>query len=318
MLLDPNELAKVHKFVGLGAFVVSDDQQPAGLHRRLSPASASTPASEGSAHRRRPCPTPPSASLRVEWAADNKTLFLTTEDAVTKRSDKLWRHVLGTAGVRAALRREGRAVRYRRRQDARQEVPVPRDRQQGHHRVSATCARTSRGTSFAVFLPREKKHRYYVDHREGLFYIRTNKGAQELRGHDRAGERSRPEELEGLRPAPRRRAASRTSTCSRTSPCRWRNRRRWTTSASTISRPAQWTAIPFPEPVYAAFPGEHAGVRLEDLSLQLPELHHAAERLRLRHASRQIHAAQAAGSAGRLRSRRSTLASACGPPRATA
>jgi protease II len=33
----------------------------------------------------------------VEWAADNKTLFLTTEDAVTKRSDKLWRHVLGTA-----------------------------------------------------------------------------------------------------------------------------------------------------------------------------------------------------------------------------
>src|ERR1017187_1377627 len=31
----------------------------------------------------------------VEWAADNKTLFLTTEDAVTKRSDKLWRHVLG-------------------------------------------------------------------------------------------------------------------------------------------------------------------------------------------------------------------------------
>ncbi len=28
---------------------------------------------------------------------------------------------------------------------------------------------------FAVFLPREKKHRYYVDHHEGQFYIRTNK-----------------------------------------------------------------------------------------------------------------------------------------------
>ena len=28
--------------------------------------------------------------------------------------------------------------------------------------------------NFAVFLPREKKHRYYVDHREGMFYIRTN------------------------------------------------------------------------------------------------------------------------------------------------
>src|ERR1019366_6362076 len=28
--------------------------------------------------------------------------------------------------------------------------------------------------NFTVFLPREKKHRYYVDHREGTFYIRTN------------------------------------------------------------------------------------------------------------------------------------------------
>ena len=27
---------------------------------------------------------------------------------------------------------------------------------------------------FAVFLPREKKHRYYVDHRENEFFIRTN------------------------------------------------------------------------------------------------------------------------------------------------
>ena len=32
--------------------------------------------------------------------------------------------------------------------------------------------------NFAVFLPREKGHRYYVDHREGLFYIRTNKSGR--------------------------------------------------------------------------------------------------------------------------------------------
>jgi oligopeptidase B len=30
------------------------------------------------------------------WANDNKTLFYVTEDAVTKRSDKFFRHVLGT------------------------------------------------------------------------------------------------------------------------------------------------------------------------------------------------------------------------------
>ena len=45
-----------------------------------------------------------------------------TMDAV-KRSDKLWRHVVGSDARRpAALRGEGRAVRHRRRQDARREV----------------------------------------------------------------------------------------------------------------------------------------------------------------------------------------------------
>src|SRR3954454_10031163 len=33
----------------------------------------------------------------VEWAADNRTLLLTTEDEQTKRSDRLWRHELGTS-----------------------------------------------------------------------------------------------------------------------------------------------------------------------------------------------------------------------------
>ena len=33
----------------------------------------------------------------VEWAADNRHLFLTTEDKVTKRSDKLLCHLLGSA-----------------------------------------------------------------------------------------------------------------------------------------------------------------------------------------------------------------------------
>jgi oligopeptidase B len=34
--------------------------------------------------------------------------------------------------------------------------------------------------SFAVLLPREKKHRYYLDHREGLFYIRTDKPGKDF------------------------------------------------------------------------------------------------------------------------------------------
>src|SRR5437773_9395021 len=34
----------------------------------------------------------------VAWATDNKTLFYVTEDAVTKRSDKFWKHTLSTPG----------------------------------------------------------------------------------------------------------------------------------------------------------------------------------------------------------------------------
>ena len=35
--------------------------------------------------------------------------------------------------------------------------------------------------SFKVVLPREKGHKYTVEHRDGLFYIRTNKGAKNFR-----------------------------------------------------------------------------------------------------------------------------------------
>ena len=36
-------------------------------------------------------------SASVVWATDNQTLFYTTEDAVSKRSDKFWRHVVGAS-----------------------------------------------------------------------------------------------------------------------------------------------------------------------------------------------------------------------------
>ena len=32
----------------------------------------------------------------VVWAADNRTIFYTTEDEVSKRSDRFWRHIVGT------------------------------------------------------------------------------------------------------------------------------------------------------------------------------------------------------------------------------
>jgi oligopeptidase B len=96
VLLDLNELGQDKKFVGLGGFAVSDDQNLLAYtvdysgFRQYALRVKDLRSGE----------TLPDTIERVTslaWAADNKTLFLVTEDAVTKRSDKLWRHVLGGA-----------------------------------------------------------------------------------------------------------------------------------------------------------------------------------------------------------------------------
>ena len=110
-----------------------------------------------------------------------------------------------------------------------------------------------------MFLPREKKHRYYVDHREGLFYIRTNKDGKNFAVVTAPESDPAPKNWKVFHPAPGRRAAARTSICSGTSRFRSRNRRRSTSCACTISRPGNGRSIAFPEPVYAASPGGHAG-----------------------------------------------------------
>lgn len=173
VLLDPNELAKTHKFVGIGSFQISDDQNLLAYtvdytgFRQYTLQVKDLRSGE----------TLPDTTERVtsvEWAADNKTLLLTTEDAVTKRSDKLWRHVLGNATFEPLYEEKDELYDI--------DLDKTRDRRYlllGIESKDTTEYRYLRSDhpskSFSVFLPREKKHRYYVDHREGLFYIRTNK-----------------------------------------------------------------------------------------------------------------------------------------------
>ena len=109
----------------------------------------------------------------MAWAADNKTLFLTTEDDVTKRSDKLFRHVLGSPAFDLLYDEKDELYDI--------EIGKTRDRKYLVLEIESKDTSEARYLSaarpqdnFAVFLPREKKHRYYVDHREGTFYIRTN------------------------------------------------------------------------------------------------------------------------------------------------
>jgi oligopeptidase B len=173
VLLDLNELGKDKKFVSLGGMAISDDQnllaytidyvgfRQYALHVKDLRTGA----------------TMPDTAERVttlDWAADNKTLFLTTEDAVTKRSDKLYRHVLGAAAFDLIYEDKDELF----------DITLSKSRDRQYLFVLSESKDTTEirflrsatpQAAFAVFLPRENKHRYYLDHREELFYIRTNK-----------------------------------------------------------------------------------------------------------------------------------------------
>jgi len=173
VLLDLNELGKDHKFVGLGNFTVSDDQNLLAYTMDYTGFRQYTLCVKDL----RSGKTLPDTAERVTslvWAADNKTLFFTTEDAVTKRSDKAYRHVLGAAKPEEIFNEKDELYDI--------EMGKTRDRKylvlatESKDTADARYLRADQpGGSFALFLPREKGHRYYVDHRDDLFYIRTNK-----------------------------------------------------------------------------------------------------------------------------------------------
>ena len=176
VLLDMNELGKDNKFVGLGGFVVSDDQNLVAYtvdftgFRQFALRVKDLRTGQ----------TLPDTTERVTslaWAGDNKTLFVVTEDAVTKRSDKLWRHVLGSAKFEEIWNEK----------DELYDIEIGKTRDLKYLFLQSEAKDTSEARylradrpadTFTVFLPREKGHRYYLDHREGLFYIRTNKSGR--------------------------------------------------------------------------------------------------------------------------------------------
>src|SRR5580704_10102917 len=176
ILLDGNELAQGHTYFGLGAFLVSDD---ANL---LAYTTDVTGYRQYSLHVKdlRTGQTLPDTTERVtslEWASDNKTLFLTTEDAVTKRSDHLWRQTLGDSKSESLYEEKDELFTIY--------TSRTRDKKFGILGVNSTDTTEARylaanqpRSNFQVFLPREKKHKYDIDHREGLFYIRSNRNAK--------------------------------------------------------------------------------------------------------------------------------------------
>ncbi len=178
ILLDLNELAKEHQFVGLGAWEVSDDGNLLAYtvdytgFRQFSLQVKDLRTGQV-------LPDTIGRVTSLQWAADNRTLFVTTEDATTKRSHKLLRHILGSEASEAVYEEK----------DELYEVELQKTRDKRFLLLEISSKDTTEIRFLAadqpqadpgVFWPREKKHRYYLDHRDELFYIRTNKNAKDF------------------------------------------------------------------------------------------------------------------------------------------
>ena len=179
VLLDVNEMAKGQKFMSIGAFSPSDDGN------LLAYSTDNTGYRQYTLHVK-DLRTGQDLSESIErvdyvaWATDNKTLFYVTEDAVTKRNDKFFRHVLGSD--KSDLIYEEKDELF--------DIYTFRSRDKAIIFVGAG-SKTSTDFRFLpadnpnaelkVVLARQPDHEYDVDHRDGLFYIRTNKGAKNFR-----------------------------------------------------------------------------------------------------------------------------------------
>lgn len=116
----------------------------------------------------------------VNWASDNNTLFVTTEDEVSKRSDKFWRHDVSANetemiyeekdvlfNIYAGRSRDGKYIFLDSNAKTMDEFRyVPADDPEAEPKL---------------LIPREEDHEYSVDHYEGEFYITTNKNAENYR-----------------------------------------------------------------------------------------------------------------------------------------
>jgi len=179
VVLDQNAMAQGLKFFSVGTFVPSDD----GNLLAYSTDTTGYRQYKLQIKDLRTGQTLPEMFERVgsvAWATDNKTIFFTTEDAVTKRSDKFFRHVLGNDKTDLVFEE----------QDELFDIGAGRSRDKAVILLGSE-SKTSQewrylpannpNTELKIISAREPDHEYNVDHRGDLFYIRTNKGAKNFR-----------------------------------------------------------------------------------------------------------------------------------------
>ena len=174
VMLDVNELAQGEKFMSLGAAEVSDDSNllayttdNVGFRQyRLHVKDLRTGKQLADTAER---------VDSVIWAADNKTLIYTTEDAQTKRGNLAHRHVLGTDAAGDPVIFDEKDERY--------DVDVSRTRDGKYLLMGSNSHVTSEERFVAadtpngdwkIIEPRKEGIRYDADEGNDIFYIRVN------------------------------------------------------------------------------------------------------------------------------------------------
>jgi oligopeptidase B len=174
VILDVNKLAEGQKFMSVNVFEVSDDGN------LLAYSTDSTGYRQYTMHVRdlRTGQDLADTAVRTQeivWAKDNKTMEYVVEDPVSKRSNRLYRHILGTDTSSDPLIYEEKDELF--------DVGIERTRS-GDWLVIDLDSKTSNEqrvipasdptAEARVVVPRRPDHKYYLDHRGDRFYIMTN------------------------------------------------------------------------------------------------------------------------------------------------
>jgi oligopeptidase B len=180
VILDGNELARGHAFFSIGATDITDDG-------RWLAYTTDTTGFRQYTLRIKDLETGETLPGEVErvgsvvWAADNRTLFYTVEDEQQKRQFQLWR---------ACGRQLSGAVLIHQENDERFNLGAGRTRD-GKFLVLESASHTTTeswvlaadqpGGSFTLIAARDDEHEYSIDHRNGLWFIRSNDRGRNFR-----------------------------------------------------------------------------------------------------------------------------------------
>ncbi|MBL8513308.1 MAG: S9 family peptidase, partial [Betaproteobacteria bacterium] len=174
IVLDLNEFGKDNKFVGLGAYNVSPDGKMLAYSTDFTGFRQYTLRVKN-LETGKTLDDKAERVTSVAWANDNKTLFFVTEDKTTKRSDRMFRHVLG-----------GKSEELYHEKDELYNIGVETTRSKGFVTLVSESSETNEtwlldankpDGKFASYLPRKDNIKNYIDHAgQELFIVTNDKG----------------------------------------------------------------------------------------------------------------------------------------------